>query len=472
MSVLHAWIGRRLFLSSTLLGVFGMFLRATATHAGTVLSAPGSAEALSPTPAPSTNRGTAMADTSVISAAAMAQASGETSVRPFKFHASDEDLADLKRRVAATRWPEREQVRDDSQGVQLDTIQKLARYWATDYDWRKVEARLNALPNFITNIDGLDIHFIHVRSKHENALPMIVTHGWPGSIIEQLKVIDPLTDPTVFGGSAADAFHLVIPSLPGYGFSGKPTAPGWNPVSIAKAWATLMQRLGYTKYVAQGGDWGNAVSEVMALQQPPGLLGIHTNMAATVPPDVSKALAVGGPPPAGLSPDEKQAWDQLDDFYKNGLGYALEMNNRPQTLYGIADSPVGLAAWMIDHDIRSYRMIVRAIDGKPEGLTRDDILDNVTLYWLTNTAISSARLYWDTRHNLPAGGFFDVRGIKIPVAVSAFAEEIYQAPQSWAEKAYPKLIHYNRISKGTHFAAWEQPQAFSEELRASFRSLR
>jgi pimeloyl-ACP methyl ester carboxylesterase len=393
-------------------------------------------------------------------------------IRPFSFHAPEAELVDLRKRINATKWPEREQVSDDSQGVQLDTIQKLARYWATDYDWRKVEARLNALPNFITNIDGLDIHFIHVRSKHENALPMIVTHGWPGSIIEQLKVIDPLTDPTVFGGSAADAFDVVIPSLPGYGFSGKPTAPGWNPVSIAKAWATLMQRLGYTKYVAQGGDWGNAVSEVMALQQPPGLLGIHTNMAATVPPDVSKALAVGGPPPAGLSPDEKQAWDQLDDFYKNGLGYALEMNNRPQTLYGIADSPVGLAAWMIDHDIRSYRMIARAIDGKPEGLTPDDILDNVTLYWLTNTAISSARLYWDTRHNLPAGGFFDVRGIKIPVAVSAFAEEIYQAPKIWAEKAYPKLIHYNRISKGTHFAAWEQPQAFSEELRASFRSLR
>jgi pimeloyl-ACP methyl ester carboxylesterase len=413
-----------------------------------------------------------VAETSVISAAAMAQASGETSVRPFKFTASDEDLADLKRRVAATRWPDREQVRDDSQGVQLDTIQKLARYWATEYDWRKVEARLNALPNFITNIDGLDIHFIHVRSKHENALPMIVTHGWPGSIIEQLKVIDPLTDPTAFGGSATDAFHLVIPSLPGYGFSGKPKAPGWNPVSIAKAWATLMQRLGYTKYVAQGGDWGNAVSEVMALQQPPGLLGIHTNMAATVPPDVSKALAVGGPPPAGLSPDEKRAWDQLDDFYKNGLGYALEMNNRPQTLYGIADSPVGLAAWMIDHDIRSYRMIARAIDGEPEGLTRDDILDNVTLYWLTNTAISSGRLYWDTRHNLPAGGFFDVRGITIPVGVSAFAEEIYQAPKSWAEKAYVKLVYYGNHPKGTHFAAWEQPTLFVSDVRATFKSLR
>jgi pimeloyl-ACP methyl ester carboxylesterase len=393
-------------------------------------------------------------------------------IRPFSINFAEEELVDLRRRINATKWPDQEQVTDDSQGVRLATAQKLARYWATEYDWRKVEARLNALPNFITNIDGLDIHFIHARSKHENALPMIVTHGWPGSIIEQLKIIEPLTDPTAHGGSAADAFHLVIPSLPGYGFSGKPTAPGWNPVSIARAWATLMQRLGYTKYVAQGGDWGNAVSEVMALQQPPGLLGIHTNMAATVPPDVSKALAVGGPPPAGLSPDEKYAWDQLDDFYKNGLGYALEMNNRPQTLYAIADSPVGLAAWMIDHDIRSYQMIARAFDGKPEGLTRDDVLDNVTLYWLTNTAISSARLYWDTRHNLPAGGFFDVRGVKIPVAVSAFAEEIYQAPKSWAEKAYPKLIHYNRFPKGTHFAAWEQPQLFSDDVRAGFRSLR
>jgi pimeloyl-ACP methyl ester carboxylesterase len=393
-------------------------------------------------------------------------------IRPFSINFPDEALADLRRRINATNWPDQEQVADDSQGVRLATAQKLARYWATEYDWRKVEARLNALPNFITNIDRLDIHFIHVRSKHEDALPMIVTHGWPGSIIEQLKIIAPLTDPTAHGGSAADAFHLVIPSLPGYGFSGKPTAPGWNPVSIAKAWATLMQRLGYTRYVAQGGDWGNAISEVMALQQPPGLLGIHTNMAATVPADVSKALAAGGPPPAGLSPDEKFAWDQLDDFYKNGLGYALEMNNRPQTLYAIADSPVGLAAWMIDHDIRSYRMIARAFDGKPEGLTRDDVLDNVTLYWLTNTAISSARLYWDTRHNLPAGGFFDVRGVKIPVAVSAFPEEIYAAPKSWAEKAYPKLIHYNRLPKGTHFAAWEQPALFTAEMRAAFKPLR
>ena len=400
------------------------------------------------------------------------QAADKNAIRPFRVNFPEAEVTDLRRRIKATKWPERETVADASQGVQLATTQALARHWATDYDWRKCEKKLNAVPNFITEIDGLDIHFIHVRSKHESALPIIVTHGWPGSIIEQMKIIEPLTNPTAHGGSASDAFHLVIPSLPGYGFSGKPTAPGWNPVSIAKAWATLMQRLGYTKYVAQGGDWGNAVSELMALQQPPGLLGIHTNMAATVPPDVSKALAVGGPPPAGLSPDEKRAWDQLDDFYKNGLGYALEMNNRPQTLYGIVDSPVGLAAWMIDHDIRSYQMIARAFDGKPEGLTRDDVLDNVTLYWLTNTAISSARLYWDTQHNLPAGGFFDVRGIKIPVAVSAFAEEIYQAPQSWAEKAYPKLIHYNKLDKGTHFAAWEQPDLFVAELRVAFRSLR
>jgi pimeloyl-ACP methyl ester carboxylesterase len=344
--------------------------------------------------------------------------------------------------------------------------------WATEYDWSKCEGRLNAVPQFMTNIDGLDIHFIHVRSKNPNALPVIITHGWPGSIIEQMKVIDPLTNPTAHGGSASDSFAVVIPSLPGYGFSGKPTAPGWTPVSIARAWATLMQRLGYARYVAQGGDWGNAVSEVMALQQPPGLLGIHTNMAATVPADVSKALSVGGPPPAGLSAEEKHAWDQLDDFYKHGLGYAQEMSNRPQTLYGIADSPVGLAAWMLDHDIRSYGMISRVFDGKMEGLTRDDVLDNVTLYWLTNTAISSARLYWDTARISTGGGFFDVRGVTIPVAVSAFPDEIYAAPKSWAERAHPKLIHYNRLPKGGHFAAWEQPELFTAELRASFRSLR
>ncbi len=400
-------------------------------------------------------------------------ATSETNaIRPFSVNFPDEALADLRRRIKATIWPEQETVADTTQGVQLATMQKLASYWASEHDWRKVEAQLNALPQFITNIDGLDIHFIHVRSKHENALPLIVTHGWPGSIIEQMKIIEPLTNPTAHGGSAADAFHLVIPSLPGYGFSGKPTAPGWNPFSIAKAWATLMQRLGHTKYVAQGGDWGNAVSEVMALQQPPGLLGIHTNMAATVPPDVSKALAAGGPSPAGLSPEEKHAYDQLDDFYKNGLGYAVEMNNRPQTLYALVDSPVGLAAWMLDHDIRSYQMIARVFDGKPEGLSRDDVLDNITLYWLTKTAISSAQLYWDTAHNLPAGGFFDVRGVTLPVGVSAFAEEIYQAPKSWAEKAYVKLLHYGKHPKGTHFAAWEQPALFVSDVRATFKSLR
>ncbi len=399
-------------------------------------------------------------------------AEGTSAIRPFHINVPDERLVDLRRRIAATQWPERETVSDSSQGVQLTTIQNLARYWATEYDWRKVEARLNALPQFITEIDGLDIHFIHVRSKHENALPMIVTHGWPGSIIEQMKIIDPLTDPTAHGGSASDAFHLVIPSLPGYGFSGKPTAPGWNPVSIARAWATLMQRLGYTRYVAQGGDWGNAVSEVMALQQPPGLLGIHTNMAATVPANISKALAFHEAPPADLTAEERNAWDQLVDFYGKGLGYALEMSNRPQTLYGIADSPVGLAAWMLDHDIRSYLMIARVFDGKTEGLTRDDILDNVTLYWLTNTAISSARLYWDTTQISTGGGFFDVRGVKLPVAVSVFPDEIYAAPRSWAERAYPKLIHYNKLDKGGHFAAWEQPELFTAEMRAAFKSLR
>jgi len=398
-------------------------------------------------------------------------AEGNSAIRPFRADVPEAKLVDLRRRIAATQWPERETVSDSSQGVQLTTMQNLARYWATDYDWRKVEAKLNALPQFITEIDGLDIHFIHVRSKHENALPMIVTHGWPGSIIEQMKIIEPLTNPTAHGGSASDAFHLVIPSLPGYGFSGKPTAPGWNPVSIARAWAKLMQRLGYTRYVAQGGDWGNAVSEVMALQEPPGLLGIHTNMAATVPANISKALAFNEAPPADLTAEERNAWNQLDFFYKKGLGYAIEMNNRPQTLYGIVDSPVGLAAWMIDHDARSQEMIARVFDGRTEGLTRDDVLDNVTLYWVTNTAISSARLYWDNAHN-PTGGFFDPRGIKIPVAVSVFPDEIYAAPRSWAERAYPKLIHYNKLDKGTHFAAWEQPELFCAEMRTAFRSLR
>jgi pimeloyl-ACP methyl ester carboxylesterase len=396
----------------------------------------------------------------------------KAAIRPFHINIPEEALVDLRGRIAATRWPGKETVSDQSQGVQLATMRELARYWAIDYDWRKCEAKLNALPQFVTQIDGLDIHFIHVRSKEKNAMPLIITHGWPGSIIEQLKIIGPLTDPTAYGGKAEDAFDVVIPSLPGYGFSGKPTAPGWTPVSIARAWATLMQRLGYTRYVAQGGDWGNAVSEVMALQQPPGLLGIHTNMAATVPANISRAIAFHGAPPADLTAEERNAWNQLDDFYKNGLGYALEMSNRPQTLYGIADSPVGLAAWMLDHDIRSYKMIARVFDGKTEGLTRDDILDNVTLYWLTNSGVSSARLYWDTTRISTGGGFFDVRGVKIPVAVSAFPDEIYAAPRSWAEKAYPKLIYYNKLDKGGHFAAWEQPERFTAELRAAFKSLR
>jgi len=417
------------------------------------------------------NKETTMAHTDTQHLDAVPQAA-TAEIRPFHVNVPEEQLADLRQRIAATKWPDRETVNDATQGVQLTTMQRLARYWATDYDWRKIEARLNALPQFVTTIDGLDIHFIHVRSKNPNALPIIITHGWPGSIIEELKIIGPLTDPIAYGGKAEDSFDVVIPSLPGYGFSGKPMGPGWNPASIARAWATLMQRLGYTRYVAQGGDWGNAVSELMALQQPAGLIGIHTNMAATVPADVSRALSVGGPPPAGLSADEKHAWDQLDDFYKHGLAYAQEMSNRPQTLYGIADSPVGLAAWMIDHDIRSYLMIARVFEGKAEGLTREDILDNITLYWLTNTAISSARLYWDTTQISTGGGFFDVRGVKLPVAVSAFPDEIYQSPKSWAEKAYPKLIYYSRLPKGGHFAAWEQPQLFAAELRAAFRSLR
>src|SRR5215212_5136057 len=401
----------------------------------------------------------------------MAQQVGEeVAVRDFHIDVPQEELDDLRQRILATRWPEKEPVTDFSQGVPLATMQKLARYWATEYDWRKVEAKLNSYPQFITNIDGLDIHFIHVKSKEKNALPMIVTHGWPGSVIEQLKIIDPLTNPTRYGGSAADAFDLVIPSMPGYGFSGKPTAPGWNPVRIARAWTTLMQRLGYTRFVAQGGDWGNAVSELMALQEPPGLLGIHTNMAATVPANISKALAFNEAPPADLTAEERNAWNQLDFFYKKGLGYANEMALRPQTLYGLVDSPIGLAAWMIDHDARSQEMIGRVFDGKAEGLTPDDILDNVTLYWLTNTAISSAQLYWDTAL-LGGGGFFDVRGVKLPVVVTVFPDEIYAAPRSWAEKAYPNLIHYNKLDKGTHFAAWEQPELFVREMRASFTSL-
>src|SRR5215207_990102 len=397
--------------------------------------------------------------------------STETTIRPFRIDVPEEDLVDLRRRIAATQWPERETVADESQGVQLATIQELARYWSTDYDWRKVEAKLKALPQFMTEIDGLDIHFIHVRSEHEDALPLIVTHGWPGSIIEQLKIIGPLTDPTAHGGSAEDAFDVVIPSLPGHGFSGKPAMTGWDPIRIARAWIVLMERLGYDRYVAQGGDWGNAVTEQMALLKPEGLVGIHTNMPATLPASISEALRLGTQPTEELSGEEAYAWKQLDFFWKHGLAYAQEMGNRPQTLYALADSPTGLAAWMLDHDSRSYDLIARVFDGAAEGLTRDDILDNVTLYWVTNSAISSARLYWDTRQ-ISTGGFFDPRGVTLPVAVSAFPDEIYAAPRSWAERAYPKLIHYNKLDKGGHFAAWEQPQLFAEELRAAFRSLR
>jgi pimeloyl-ACP methyl ester carboxylesterase len=387
-------------------------------------------------------------------------------IRPFTIDVPEEELTDLRSRINATKWPDRET--DASQGVQLATIQALASYWETEYDWRKFEARFKALPHFMTDIDGVDIHFIHVRSDHEDALPLVVTHGWPGSTIEQLKIIDPLTNPTEHGASASDAFHLVIPSMPGHGFSGKPTETGWDPIRIAKAWVVLMKRLGYTRFVAQGGDWGNAVSEQMALLKPEGLLGIHTNMPATVPPDVSKALATGGPEPSGLSADEKKAYEVLDHFYATGTGYAGEMGNRPQTLYGVADSPVGLAAWMIDHDVRSYELIARAFDGDAGGLSRDDVLDNVTHYWLTNTGVSAGRLYWESKL-----AFFDVKGVEIPVGVSVFPDELYPAPQSWAEKAYPNLIHFNNeLDEGGHFAAWEQPQAFSEEVRASFRSLR
>jgi pimeloyl-ACP methyl ester carboxylesterase len=393
-------------------------------------------------------------------------------IRPFQFRASDEALADLRRRIVATQWPEKETVSDLSQGLPLATMKALARHWATDYDWRKVEAKLGALPQFVTEIDGLDIHFIHVKSPHANALPIIVTHGWPGSIIEQMKIIDPLVNPTAYGGRAEDAFHVVIPSMPGYGFSGKPTGTGWGPERMARAWDVLMKRLGYTRYVAQGGDWGAFVVDQMGLQAPRGLLAVHTNMPATVPPDVDRALSRGDPPPQDLSAEERRAYEQLVRTFKQ-VDYARLMASRPQTLYGIADSPVGLAAWLLDHNDAGGQpaaAVASALERTSSAtgeLTRDEVLDNITLYWLTNTGVSASRLYWEYK-----GGFFNAKGVTIPVAVTVFPGEQYQAPRSWAERAYPNLIYFNAVDKGGHFAAWEQPQLFAQELRAAFRTLR
>jgi pimeloyl-ACP methyl ester carboxylesterase len=387
-------------------------------------------------------------------------------VRPFHVAVPEQDLTDLRRRIKATRFPEKEPVADLSQGVPLATVEKLARYWAAEYDWRKVEARLNAVPNFLTEIDGLDIHFIHVRSKHEKALPIIVSHGWPGSIVEQLKLIGPLINPTAHGGTLADAFHVVIPSMPGYGFSGKPTTTGWGPERIARTWDVLMKRLGYASYVGQGGDWGAVIVELMGAQAPNGLLGIHSNMPNVVPPAIDAAALAGAPAPAGLSTDEKRAYEQLAGFYKD-VYYAFFMGTRPQTLTALSDSPLGLATFMIDHDARSLELIARSFSGVAEGLTRDDVLDNITLFWLTNTGVSAARLYWENK--LP---FFTPKGVEIPVAVSAFPDELFQAPKSWSEQAYPKLIHYSKHDKGGHFAAWEQPRLLTSNLRAAFRSLR
>jgi pimeloyl-ACP methyl ester carboxylesterase len=401
-------------------------------------------------------------------------AQDNTAIRPFKVNVPDEEITELKRRIKATRWPEKETVADQSQGTQLGTIQELARYWANEYDWRKIESRINSFTHFMTEIDGLDFHFIHVRSKHENAMPMLIAHGWPGSIIEQMKLIEPLTDPTAHGGSESDAFHVVIPSMPGYGYSGKPTTTGWGPDRVARAYGELMTRLGYTKYVAQGGDWGAIVVDFMGVQEPKGLLGIHTNMPGVFPPGVDLAVLFGHPLPSDLSDEEKKACEQLghsgSEGGENKFFYAFFMGTRPQTLTGLADSPVGLAAFMIDHDWKSLALIARSFAGVKEGLTRDDVLDNISHFWFTNSGVSASRMYWEVVHS--GISFFDVKGVKLPVAVSVFPDELYEAPRSWAEKAYPKLIHYNKLPKGGHFAAWEQPELMTSELRAAFKSLR
>jgi pimeloyl-ACP methyl ester carboxylesterase len=404
----------------------------------------------------------------------MATVESATEIRPFQVKIPEAELEDLRRRIKETRLPERETVADQSQGVQLATIQALKRYWETEYDFGRLKARLSALPHFITETDGLDIHFIHVRSEHENALPLIITHGWPGSIVEMLNVIRPLADPTAHGGNAEDAFHVVVPSMPGYGFSGKPDETGWDVPHVARAWAELMNRLGYTRYVAQGGDWGAVITDIIGAQAPEGLIGIHTNMAGALPPEISKVIAsnvlgAGDPAPTDLSDEEQRTYDRLSFFFTKGIGYALEMGNRPQTLYGVADSPIALAAWMLDHDAWSLEDIQRAfVEEQPVGnLSRDEVLDNVTLYWLTNTGVSSSRLYWENKL-----GFFDVKGVNVPTAVSVFPNEIFRAPRSWVEKAYPNLIYFNEVDAGNHFAAWQEPEIFTTEVRAAFRSLR
>ena len=461
-------IGRGTLLFSS--AIAGAVLLATPARADT--TPPATAPTPTVEPASRTLIPDSMAARTIVGAAATAVQGGDTSIRPFTFRASDQALAELRRRIKATHWPEKETVADESQGVPLATMQDLAGYWASDYDWRRAEASLNSYPQFVTDIDGLDIHFIHVKSKNRNALPLVINHGWPGSILEQVKLIGPLTDPVAHGGKVDDAFDVVIPSMPGYGFSGQPTGTGWGPERMGRAWDVLMKRLGYTRYVAQGGDWGAFVVDQMALQAPPGLLAIHTNMPATVPPDVQKALDTGSGPPENLSADERRAYDQLVRTFKQ-VDYARIMGSRPQTLYGLTDSPVFLAAWLLDHndaDAQPAAAVtagLRRISSATGELTRDEILDNITLYWLTNTGVSSSRLYWEYK-----GGFFNAKGVKIPVAVTVFPSEQYEAPRSWTERAYPKLIHYNRVDKGGHFAAWEQPRIFVDELRAAFKSVR